>query len=45
MTIKGKIRSPEVFTYYVTGSLEERCKNTALQAMLKKLKMVGKMHF
>lgn len=45
MTIKGKIRSPEVFTYYVTGSLEERCKNTALQAMLKKIKDGGKNAF
>lgn len=45
MTIKGKIRSPEVFTYYVTGSLEERCKNTALQGMLKKIKDGGKNAF
>lgn len=45
MTIKGKIRSPEVFTYYVTGSLEERCKNAALQAILKKIKDGGKNAF
>lgn len=41
MKLTGTLKNPDVYTYYVTGSLEEKVENLPLQKMLKKIKDGG----
>lgn len=41
MKLAGKLENPDIHTYYVTGSLEQKTENAPLQKMLKKIKDGG----
>lgn len=41
MKLTGTLKNPDVYTYYVTGSLEEKVENLPLQKMIKKIKDGG----